>query len=207
MFAEGEPWFRANAELTDEYLDLVEGSSFVLGDLNETPSLVTQDNVNKLCSGFVLMQLRQGDFYTRADRVAAEAVKYGMGVARGRMFTKNVYIHEAMGVRRESDKIPFYQPVSIKNLYLDDWCDQPTMYSASVMGTAPIAEDHIRFENLVMAAARGSTDPNDEDGGWMPGSLAGIEKVLSNREVPHQWEIFSDLIDPNLEKINRLSQG
>ena len=31
--------------------------------------------------------------------------------------------------------------------------------------------------------------------------------LLSDREVPHQGKLFSDPDDPNLEKINRLSQG
>ena len=31
--------------------------------------------------------------------------------------------------------------------------------------------------------------------------------LLSDRELPRQWELFRNPDDPNLEKINRLSQG
>lgn len=166
MFPDTGPWFRAHAEVTDKYLDGVDFSSIILGDETEVPSQITQDNADKLVEGFMIHQFRQYDLTTRFDMINAETFKYGMGVARGRMQRKNVYIHEARGVRKENQRIPVLVPGSIKNTYLDD--PLPSMHSVTELGQAHIIEDNIRLENLILAAGKGSTDPDDEDGGWMP---------------------------------------
>lgn len=171
--ADGKAWFRAHAEVTDEYLERVDFSSFILGDENDVPSQITQDNADKLVEGFQLFNFRQTDFDTRMDRIDAEAFKYGMGVGRARMDTKNIYIHEAKGVKKEKQKLPVIIPTSIKNTYLDD--RPPSAHSAQVLGDAHIFEDRIKIQNLAMAANKGNKDPNDPDGGWMPAQLKKIE--------------------------------
>src|SRR5262245_1826911 len=83
-------------------------------------------------------------------------------------------------------------PCSIKNLYLDD--RKPTMHSMQLMEPANIAYDYIRLENLHMAAARGSNDPDDEDGGWMPKNLKGI--VADNKGYVTLLEMEGDIVVP-----------
>lgn len=174
MFAGGgAPWFEANARVTDKYLSGIDFQSIILGDETEVPSQINQDNADKLVEGYLLDMFRQTDLIGRMDRNNAEAFKYGMGVGRARMETKNVYIHEARGVRKEKQKIPVLVPCSIKNTYLDE--PMPSMHSAQVLGPAIIAEDNIKLENLQVAANRGSSNPDDEDGGWMPANLKGLE--------------------------------
>jgi hypothetical protein len=173
MFAEGQPWFRAHAEASDEYLRKVDFQSLILGDEAEVPSQINQDNADKLVEGFLYDQFRQYDLYTRCDRINAEAFKYGMGVGRIRSETKSIFIHEASGrVRKETQRIPVIVPCSIKKLYLDD--PLPSMHSAQVLGPAHIAEDHIKLASLQLAANKGSNDPDNEDGGWMPANLKDL---------------------------------
>jgi hypothetical protein len=43
-----------------------------------------------------------------------------------------------------------------------------------LLGPAHIAEDWIKFENMAIAAQRGSSDPTDPDGGWMPKNFAKL---------------------------------
>lgn len=173
LFPDSGPWFRAHSEVTDKYLDEVDFSSIILGDEAEVPSQINQDNADKLTEGYLLHLFRQYDFFGRQDRINAEGFKYGMGVGRARMQTKNIYIHEARGVRKETQSIPALVPCSIKNLYLDE--PMPSMHSAQVLGESHIAHDYIRLENLQIAANKGSNDPDDEDGGWMPKNLKGIQ--------------------------------
>lgn len=173
QFPDNGPWFRAHAETTDEYLRKADFQSLILGDESEVPSQINQDNADKLVEGFLLNIFRQYDMIGRFDRINAEAFKYGMGVGRGRMETKSVYIHEARGVFKENKKIPVIVPASVKNLYLDD--PLPSMHSAQVLSPAHIAHDYIKYENLAIAASKGSKDPDDEDGGWMPKALNKIE--------------------------------
>lgn len=173
MFPDSGPWFRAHSEVTDAYLDRIDFTSLILGDELDVPSQINQDNADKLVEGFLNHMFRQSDIYTRYDRINAEAFKYGMGVGRCRLETKNVYIHEARGTRKETHRIPSLVPVPIKKLYLDD-CP-PSVHSSQVLGEAHILEDKIRIENLAIAANRGSTDPESEDGGWMPAALKKVE--------------------------------
>lgn len=175
----GKPWFSAHAEMTDEYLAKVDFQSLIKGDEAEVPSQINQDNADKLVEGFLHHLYNQPvgdnveDFFTRYDKINAESFKYGVGVGRARMWVKNLYIKEKSGVRREVRRVPALMPVSIRNLYLDD--RKATMHSAQLLEPAPIAVDNIRLANLYAAANLGSTDPDDDDGGWMPKNLKGIE--------------------------------
>jgi hypothetical protein len=192
MFPDTGLFFRAHGAMTDDYLQTVELQSLILGDQTEVPSLMTQDNIDKLVEGFVLHQFAQTDFPSRMDRINAEGFKYGMGVGRGRMETKNVYIDEARGRRKETQKIPVLVPCSIKNLYLDDM--RPSIHSSHVLGPAHIWVDNIRYENLALAASRGSSDPDDEDGGWMAGAIKKIE--ADDNGYVQLLEMEGDIIVP-----------
>src|SRR4029077_19032730 len=121
---------------------------------------------------FLNHYFRQYDHSSRFDIINAEAFKYGMGVGRGRLETKNVFINESRGVRTEKQMIPVIVPCSIKNLYLEE--TKPSLHSSTVLGPAHIAVDNIKYENLALAANKGSTDPDDEDGGWMPDQLKQV---------------------------------
>ena len=165
--------FIAHGEMTDEYLRDVELAEIILGDEAEVPSLMNQDNIDKLIQGFLMHQFRQYDLPERLDRVNAESFKYGMGVGRGRVETMEVYIHTRKGVMRETQKIPVLIPASIKNHYLDDAI--PSIHTARPLAPAHIAEDHMKLEALQKAAAAGSSDPNDMDGGWMHAATRKLE--------------------------------
>lgn len=172
LFSQNGPWFRAVAECTDEYFANVDFKAIILGDDAEVPSLIRQDNANKLVQGFSNHTFGQYDFKVRMDRVNAELTKYGMGVGRMRKFTKNVYIHEARGVRKETQRLPVFAPCSIRNTYLDE--PTSSMHTSTMLGDGMIARDRLRLENLIVAANRGSNDPDNEDGGWMPDNIKGI---------------------------------
>lgn len=177
LFPDTGAWFRAHAEMTDEYLAGADFKSIILGDEAEVPSKINQDNADKLVEGFLLHLYRQKyqdeDLFTRIDRINAEAFKYGMGVGRARMCEKDLYIKSSNGVRKDIKKIPVLAPCSIRNLYLDDVI--ASMHTIQLMEPAHIARDYIKLENLQLAANRGSDDPDDEDGGWMPKNLKEVE--------------------------------
>src|SRR4029077_11982086 len=193
LFAGGESWYRAHAEVTDDYLEKVDFKSFVLGDKNFVPSTVNQDNADKLVEGFLNHYFRQYDHSSRFDIINAEAFKYGMGVGRGRLETKNVFINESRGVRTEKQMIPVIVPCSIKNLYLEE--TKPSLHSSTVLGPAHIAVDNIKYENLALAANKGSTDPDDEDGGWMPDQLKQV--IPEKNGYVRILEMEGDIVVPS----------
>ena len=120
MFPDSGPWFRAHAEMTDDYLEKVNFQSLVLGDHAQVPSEINQDNADKLAEGFLLHMFRQYDHTSRFDILNAEAFKYGIGVGRARMETKQIYMNEARGTRKETQRLPVLVPCSIKSIYPDD---------------------------------------------------------------------------------------
>jgi hypothetical protein len=108
MFPDTGMWFRAHSETTDEYFKRVDFQSLVHGDELEVPSKINQDNADKLVEGYLAHLFAQTDFASRVDRINAEAFKYGMGVGRARMETKNVYIHESRASARKPRKFRFW---------------------------------------------------------------------------------------------------
>ena len=192
MFPDTGLWFRAHGETTDEYFNRVDFRSIIKGDEIDVPAKYTQDNADKLIEGFLAHLFNQTDFTGRVDRINAESFKYGMGVARGRIETKNVYIHEARGVRKETQRIPVLVPCSIKNLYLDNQVS--SMHSAQVLGQSHIAVDYMKLENLHLAASKGSSDPYSEDGGWMPQNLKNI--VPDDKGYVTVLEMEGDIVVP-----------
>lgn len=189
---EAENWFVAHASMTDKYLQEIDFQSIILGDENEVPSQINQDNADKLAQGFLLHLFRQNDFFGRLDRINAESFKYGMGVGRARMETKNVFIDDARGVRKETQKIPVLVPVSIKQLYLDD--AKPSIHTAQVLGPAHISHDWIRLESLAIAANKGVNNPKDPDGGWMAEGLKGL--IADENGYVQVLEMEGDIIVP-----------
>lgn len=184
--------FRAHGAMTDDYLGKTDYQSLVLGDENEVPSQINQDNCDKLIEGFLHHVHGQVDFPTRIDRINAEAFKYGMGLARGRLETKKTYIHEARGVATEQQRIPVMVPCSIKNHYLDE--PLPSIHTAQMLAPAHIACDNIKLENLVVAATKGSEDPNNPDGGWRPEGLKSL--VADKNGYVELLEMEGDIVVP-----------
>lgn len=191
MFGDGR-WYAAHSEVTDEYLRNVDFSALIAGDENEVPSKINQDNADKLVEGFLNDCFRQYDHIGHWDRINAESVRYGMGVGRARLQEKNVYIHEAKGTRKKRVKTPVIVPGSIRNVYLDD--PMPSMQSATVFGPSHIAEEWFKLEDIQTAAKKGSPNPDDPDGGWMPANVRQLE--ADKNGFVQVLEMEGDLVAP-----------
>lgn len=168
------PWFGAHAVVTDKYLEEVDFDSIISGDENDVPSQLTQDNIDKLVIGTLMHWQRQYNFQDNVDMIDAEAFKYGLGIGRARLATKSVFMHTAKGVTRQEQKIPVLFPVSIKNTYPDDRA-HIMMNEGLMMGPVDITYKPMLLEDLKAAAAKGSNDPEKEEGGWMPKMLKNVE--------------------------------
>lgn len=168
------PWFEAHAMMTDDYLEKNDLQTMITGDKNEVPSTIDQDNIDKLTQGVVSYWHNQYDFWGNIDKINAEAFTYGMGLGRARLVTKRVFIQTARGVRKLDQQMPVLFPVSIKNNYLDDR-EYSVMNEGQMIGPSTISYKKQSIEDLRMAAKKGSPDPEDPNGGWMPANLKGIE--------------------------------
>lgn len=174
MFPDSGSWFAAHAMMTDDYLEKVDFTSLVAGDENEIPSKINQDNIDKIVESYLQSLHSHYDFEGAIDLANAEAFKYGVGMVRVRMARKSVYMRTARGIEKETQKIPVVFPRSIRDTYLDDR-KYTVMNEGLVLGPSTIACKTQKYEDLILAANKGNNDPLDDDGGWMPANLKGLE--------------------------------
>lgn len=193
MFPDAGPWFMPHAEVTDEYLRKVDFKSLILGDENDVPSKITQDNADKLVEGWINHIHRQYDFFANYDQINAEGFKYGTGVGRLRAIKKPVYMQTAKGVSKEEQALPILVPQSLKKTYLDDR-EYTQMNEGMMLGPAIIYERTLQFEQLKIAAQSGANDPNSPMGGWMPSMLSKVDPDKNGNVMVLEYE--GDLVVP-----------
>lgn len=184
-------FFSANAALTDEYLERVDFQSLVAGDELEVPSQINQDNANKLAEGIIRHWHRQYDFGKHLDLINAEAFRYGMGMARVRVVSKDILIGGAKGT--STKKFPALLPRSIRNTFPDPNTSS-MMHEGFFMGGSTIYRHKVKYRDLVLAATRGSNDPDSMEGGWMPRFLENVKP--DEREEVQIIEYEGDLTVP-----------
>lgn len=193
MFPDSGPWFMPHAEMTDEYLGRVDFKGLIAGDENEVPSRINQDNADKLIEGWINHLHRQYDFFGVYDEINAEAFKYGVGIGRLKALKKPVVMQTAKGVVKEEQTLPILVPQSIKKTYLDDR-EYAQMNEGMILGPAVIYESTRRYEDLRIAAQRGSNDPKNPMGGWMPANLKRIDPDDNSNVSVLEYE--GDLVVP-----------
>lgn len=174
LFPSTGPWYQPHVALTDDFLRKVDFQSLITGDESETPSQITQDNADKMVAGVIDNWHRQYDFFGNIDLINAEAFKYGMGLGRGRSVSKRIFLNTAKGVVKLNQRIPMLVPVSIWDTYLDD-SEHRLNNEGQFVGPSIVREWTQLLSDVVMAAQSGSSNPDKEDGGWMPKNLDGLE--------------------------------
>lgn len=174
LFPPAGPWFVAHAAMTDDYLRRVDYQSLVAGDESEVPSIVNQDNADKLVRGALDYWHSLYDFRGNVDLINAETFKYGVGVGRARRVRADVHGKTRNGVVKRTVRIPMLVPRSIKHIYLDD-----SFHALANEGYViePMILDYrrARLVDMQLAASKGNNEPTADDGGWMPGALVGLE--------------------------------
>lgn len=174
IFPDGGDWFAASGLMSDAILRELESTSLIAGEENDVPSKITQDNLDKLIGGVMTDWHRQYDFEGHVDRINAEAFRYSLGCARVRRVKKRVVRSQQGDVYAREMLLPVLIPRSIKHVYPDDR-EHIAMSEGEI--TAPLViECHKKsLLDLKEAARKGSKDPEQDVGGWMPAGLQGLE--------------------------------
>lgn len=193
-FPDTGEWFRAKSNVDLDFMERFrDGSAVVVGEELDPPSLITQENVDDYVQGWCMHGFRQFDHRDTWNLMAVEALKYGDGVGRARKATKPTFIHHSKGTVESTKKIPILAPVSIKDVFLDD-SGPSLMADGVVVRPGEIFHQFKKLVDVVLAADRGKKDPNDEDGGWMPEAITGLEGDKSGNIEYLEYE--GDLIVP-----------
>ena len=193
MFPDSGSFFSAHALLSDDYLDRADFSSLIAGDENDVPSIINQDNADKIVEGFLEHFHNQYDFRGACDILNAESFKYGVGVGRVRLASASTYRLTARGTEKTDKKIPCFIPRSIKSTYLDDR-KFAVINEGHVLGPATIYHSTVAVADLVLAANKGSNDPMREDGGWMPANIKKLPDLEGDTVGLVEYE--GDLVVP-----------
>ena len=194
MFPDVGEWFSTKANVSRQFLEEFEaGAAFIVNDELDPPGLITQDNVDDYVQGYMIHGLRQFEHRKTWDLIATDVIKYGNGVGRARTARKPVFLHHAKGTTNNSVRIPLLAPVSIKDTYLDDMEDA-MMADGTVLGPAVIFHQFKVLEDVILAAKKGGTDPDREDGGWIPDAIKGLDGDKNGRIEYLEFE--GDLIVP-----------
>ena len=159
----------------------------------EVPSQIIQDNADKLVQGVMAYYHRQYNFYNYMDLINSESIKYSMGVGRARIISKQLISHSKNGVMKTVQNIPVLIPRSIKNTYIDT-NPHNLMNEGIIVGSSIINYKVQAWADLMMAAIKGDSDPNNPDGGWMPKNIKDVEKDKNGNIV--LLELEGDLLIP-----------
>ena len=173
IFPDNGPWFSGHSALTDEYLERADMANIIAGDQNEVPTLINQDNADKLVYGQLEHYHRQYDFRGHVDLINAEAFSYGTGVGKARMVRKQVVLDTGRGLVKEEQIIPVLVPMSLKSTYLDDR-EHILMHEGYMVGPMHISTKRLPLFDLKQQA-QGNRDPDSFEGGWMPRSVNKLE--------------------------------
>lgn len=179
IFPKSGPYFQANAAMTDEYLEGVDFQSIIAG-ANDVPSLIDQDNANKLVSGLHTHIQRQYDFRGHWDLLNMEANNYGTFVGKARMVTKNIFATTTKGVVKQNTRFPVMIPRSIKNVYLDD-NKHSVMMEGEFIGPTVHEVTYRGMDDIRRAVSKGSNDPRGA--GWRRDGLKGLENIKGNESI------------------------
>lgn len=173
IFPDTGYWYRAVAEMTDDYLDKNDLTAIISGDKNDVPSHIDQLDINKLVEGTMAHWMRQYDFSGNMDAINAECFKYGTGIGRAREVKKRVFQNTSKGVVKRDGTIPVLFPVSIRDTYLDI-SKHFLMNEGQFIGPATIFYKKQKLEDLLKAAKSGLTEPTNQNGGWIPANIKGL---------------------------------
>lgn len=176
------PYFQANAALTDQYLERVDFQSLITGDTNDVPTQIDQDAANKLVAGFHTHVQRQYDFRGHWDLLHMEAFKYGTFVGRARRVSKTTFPLTAKGVVPRKEEFPVMIPRSIRNVYLDD-SKHNVMMEGEIVGPTVHEISWRKWDDIKMAAQKGSADPQNPNGGWRKDGLSRLENLDPTKPV------------------------
>lgn len=187
-------WFRAHAMTTDEYYAKAEAEIKISGVDQSQDVKLRQDDVDRVVESVVRdLHAQQGGWWDQWDQFNGEAFSYGTGIGRVRMAERLVYVETARGMSRKKAMIPVFFARSIKETYLDD-TPHRVMNEGQLIGPGVIHTKRQLLADIVMAAQKGSNEPMDENGGWMPKALKGIEGDSQGLVDVIEWE--GDLLVP-----------
>ena len=193
MLPEGKNWFEASSNMTDEIAEKYAEPGLFEGDTRGGTN-ITQEELNAICEATLQHNHRKYDVGATMDILNAEAMKYGEFAARLKEVTGKTYSEDYRGVWNNERKYVALSPVSMKNTYPDESC-QNLMGEGLEIQPSWIRCYRQKVKDIKLAARRGSTDPEDQiSGGWMAKNVKKLESPNTRTNDVEVIEFEGDLI-------------
>jgi len=179
MFPSDGPFYRVNSEISQSLFNKYADAEIIRGDdavpLSDIAGRTEfdQEDVNLVVQSLMDTIHFNCNFESVWDMVNAEAFSKGVGVFRVKMVKRKVMLDTEVGVLQKEVELPTPIPYSIRDVYLDDR-PHAMMNEGFELGPNVIFRRYQRYTDLLLAARKGSKDPDKDNGGWMPAQLEGI---------------------------------
>lgn len=163
LFPRTGTWYRASANLTDEYINEWNERRMMNPLIGSDPSpiMMDQDTGDALVRGVIDHFHKMYDFRQNMGICAAEAIKYGTGISRVLPVKPQFYMDNFRGGHRREMTGPAVIPCSFWNTYLDDsW--NATMHEGTMIGPSTIRTYWQPLGDLERTAKVGGADK-----GWI----------------------------------------
>ena len=172
LFPANGVWYKSFAVATDEYHKRVESEPLVAGDDNERLSLVNQEEANMVVTSWMDHVSQQFDLQGNVGLICGESIKYGDGIAKGRLVDRTIRTYDEKGNVHTLDvKIPMLIPMPLADTYLDEAAAKCNLEGVDI-SKSYIQREYMKYSSLKAAAKSGGGKE-----GWL---VKSIDKSLKD---------------------------
>lgn len=179
LFPPDRETFTATASVSEKDLRALDFASYIEPDpVNQVGRAIDAQGpqifANNVVRRFLEWVHRQYAYDDQWDLLNGEAFKYGTFVGQMRRVRREVHFDTFRGVVRRETLLPVLIPLPIKNVFLDD-SPARVLREGEMIQPSHIVWKRMRVDDLVLAARKGSTDPESDVGGWILAHIDGLE--------------------------------
>lgn len=198
LFPRDRSWFKVRGAITDDWLDKTDFQSLLAGDNSGVPSVMGQEEADGIAEAALHFYHNAYDFRGAWDALNGEALKYGAFCGRFKTVEKPIFYDTYRGLVRDNATLPVIVPRSMWSTYLDD-SSHAAMSEGMMLAPAVIECHKQKLDDLLMAAASGSADPESEQGGWRKDVVKGLAPVRKADKEVELIEYEGDIVVPRSE--------
>ena len=213
LFPDDRRWFTAHGSMEEAKLDSLKDKNLIPGLTDRTedniakivelskmtgnePAIIDQQDVDDMIEGAMSHYHSLYDYRMAWTMLNAQAFSYGTFVGRVKKVSRDKNVNEFRGIQpRDNVMIPRMIPRSVKNVLLDD-SPQIVMNDGMMVAPAYIESFQYNLDQLRLAASKGDTNPENENGGWVRNALDRLEPKEKQTNLVDFLEYEGDLIIP-----------
>lgn len=188
IFPEGEDFFAAHSDVTEEFLVGIDPNELFGGTRNPEDPAVTQENIDAIVEAVHFHYQGLYDYRSIWNLILVDCFKRGTFAAKYDIVTSERFDHQTRGVLTKKQEFPMLIPYQMDDTYFADELDV-LQHSNAVVGKQPIRVFMQDLGDLKLDAKRGGTDA-----GWRPKAVDTMEPLREGNVKLLEYE--GDLIVP-----------